>query len=136
MPCPSASPKMFFVCPNFWGQTKNWIAFSATQKHFRPAHKTNLLNRNCLLVQHKKGWATDLYNLQYPILTTALSLYRSQNVLCRSKCFEPAQNFWLCTAGTKTNFTECKLSFCLAQIVCDCHNYVNRLFGKKKKNLD
>ena len=43
----------------------------------------------------------------------ALSFYRSQNVLCQSKMF---------CANTKTNFTECKPYFCLAQNVCDCHN--------------
>ena len=25
-------------------------------------------------------------------------------------------------AGTKTNFTECKSSFCLSQNICDCQN--------------
>ena len=62
-----------------------------------------------------------------------LVLYRSQNVLCRSKCFEPAQKFdfiqclfkTFC-AGTKNNFTECKSSFCLAQNVCDCHNILKK----------
>ena len=43
-------------------------------------------------------------------LTNALSFYRSQNILCQSKPFEPAQKF------------ECKSSFCQAQNVCDCHN--------------
>ena len=38
-------------------------------------------------------------------------------------------------AGTKTNFTECKSSFCLSQNVCDCHNtQINFLSGTK--NLD
>ena len=67
-----------------------------------------------------------LMNLFY---TYALSIYRSQNVLCGSKFFEPAQKFdcIYCLfknfcAGTKTNFTECKSSFCLAQNVWDCHN--------------
>ena len=54
--------------------------------------------------------------------TDALSFYRSQNVLCRSEFFEPFQKFDsiqcllnnFC-AGTKTNFNEFKLSFCLAQ---------------------
>ena len=35
------------------------------------------------------------------------------NILCLFKNF---------CAGTKTNFIECKSSFCLAQNVCDCHN--------------
>ena len=45
-------------------------------------------------------------------LTNALSFYRSQNVLCRSKFFELAQKFDCILrlfknfcAGTKTNFT-------------------------------
>ena len=67
----------------------------------------------------------------------ALSFYRSQNVLCRSKFFEPAQKFDcknFC-AGTKTNFTECKSYFCLAQNVCDWHNMqIN--FWAGSKNLD
>ena len=71
----------------------------------------------------------------------ALSFYRSQNVLCRYKFFEPAQKYdWtyylfknFC-AGTKNNFTECKSSFCLAQNLCDCHNmYVNKFFVWHKK---
>ena len=52
--------------------------------------------------------------------SNALSFYRSQNVLCRSKFFEPAQKFDCIQcllknfcAGTKTNFTVCKSSFCL-----------------------
>ena len=55
-------------------------------------------------------------------LTYALSFYRSQNVLCQSKCFAPFQKFDciqclfknIC-ASTKTCFTECKSSFFLAQ---------------------
>ena len=61
--------------------------------------------------------------------TNALSFYRSQIVLCWTKYFVPAQKFDCIQclfknfcAGTKTNFTECKSSFCLAQNVCDCHN--------------
>ena len=34
----------------------------------------------------------------------------------------PKFDFKTFCAGTKTNFTECKLSFCLPQNVCDCHN--------------
>ena len=72
----------------------------------------------------------------------ASSFYRSQNVLCRSKFFQPAQKFDCIQclfknfcAGTKTNFTECKSSFCLAQNVCDCHNMkIN--FWSGTKNLD
>ena len=73
-------------------------------------------------------------NVQYSTCTLAciyaLSFYRSQNVLCcRYKFFEPVQIFdciynlfkTFC-ANTKTNFTECKSSFCLAQNICDCHN--------------
>merc|ERR1712051_470882 len=74
--------------------------------------------------------------------SNALSFYRSQNVLCRSKFFEPAQKFnciWCLfknfCAGTKTNFTECKSSFCLAQNVCDWHN-MHIHFWSDTKNLD
>jgi len=43
-----------------------------------------------------------------------LSQPKNLTVFCASpKPFEPAQNFF---------FTECKLSFCLAQNVCDCHD--------------
>ena len=59
----------------------------------------------------------------------ALSFYRSKNVFCRSKFFEPAQNFDCIQclfknfcADTKNNFTKCKPSFSLAQNVCHCHN--------------
>ena len=56
----------------------------------------------------------------------ALSFYKSQNVLCWSKFFVPAQKFDCLfknfCAGSKTNLTECKSSFCLAQNVCDYHN--------------
>ena len=61
--------------------------------------------------------------------TDALSFYKSQYVLCRTKYFEPAQKFDCIQclfknfcAGTKTNFTDFKSSFCLPQNVCDCHN--------------
>ena len=54
--------------------------------------------------------------------TYALSFYRSQNVLCRSKFFQSAQKFYYIQClfqnfcvGTKINYTECKSSFCLAQ---------------------
>ena len=60
--------------------------------------------------------------------TYALSFYKSQNVLCQSKFFEPAQKFDCIQClfknfcvGTKTNFTECKSSFCLAQNSCNWH---------------
>ena len=85
------------------------------------------------------GWREPLVAYQYLLtaqilqqlcyVTYALSFYRSQNVLCQSKFFEPAQKFDCIQclfknfcAGTKTNFTECKASFCLAQNFCDCHN--------------
>ena len=58
------------------------------------------------------------------LATTALSFYRSQNDLGLFKFFEPHQklNCILCRskkicAGTKTEFTEWKLSFGLAQNV-------------------
>jgi hypothetical protein len=62
-------------------------------------------------------------------LSYALPFYRSQNVLCWSNFFEPAQKFDCIKclfknfcAGTKTNFTEYKSSFCLAQNVFDCRD--------------
>ena len=42
-----------------------------------------------------------------------LEMKRTTLVYCLFKYF---------CAGTKTNFTEFKSSFCLAQNVCDCHN--------------
>ena len=117
-----------------------------TETYFRRktvsvAKKQNLLVRNCFRfqkkihlsfkkVQHCPPFISCTLKLQAEALCTiALSFYRSQNVLCRSKIFEPAQKFEciqclfknVC-AGTKTNFTECKSSFRLAQNVCDCHN--------------
>ena len=67
------------------------------------------------------------------IASNALSFYRFQNVLSRSKFFEPAQKFdsFQCffktfCAGTKTDFTECKSSFCLRQ-------YANKFLVWRKK---
>ena len=56
MPCSWTSPKMFSAGPNFLGQSKNLIAFSASSKTFVPAQKPNLLNANHLLVWHKIFW--------------------------------------------------------------------------------
>ena len=74
------------------------------------------------------------------LLSNALSFYRSQNVLCWSKYFEPAQKFDCIqglftnfSAGTKTNFTECKSSFFLVQNVCDCHNMSKKFWSGTKK---
>ena len=69
----------------------------------------------------------------------ALSFYRFQNFLCWTKYFVLAQKsdciqclFKNVCAGTKTNFTECKSSFCLAQNVCDC-SICKQIFGLAQK---
>ena len=104
---------------------KNKICWSGIVSAFRK--KIHLSFKK---VQHCPPFISCTLKLQAEALCTiALSFYRSQNVLCRSKIFEPAQKFECIQclfknfcAGTKTNFTECKSSFCLAQNVCDCQN--------------
>ena len=91
------------------------IILKSLQNHFE--------NSACFLRVFRNSFFVRFLN------SNALSLYKSQNVLCRSKFFEPAKkldciycifkNF--CT-GTKNNFAECKSSFCLAKNICDCHN--------------
>ena len=61
MPFPYTGPNMFFASANFLSQPKNLTAFIASSKTFVPAQK-------------------QFYGL---------SFYRSQNVLCWSKFFEP-----------------------------------------------
>ena len=56
MPCPSTGPKMFCASPNFLGQTKNGIAFSAAPKDFVQAQKLNLLNGNVLARFFSRSW--------------------------------------------------------------------------------
>ena len=53
MPCPFTGRKMFCAGPNFLGQPKNLIAFSASSKSFVPAQKLILLNANHLFVWHR-----------------------------------------------------------------------------------
>ena len=67
IPCPFTGCKMFCAGPNFFCRTKNLFTYCASHKHFVPDKKM--------------------------ICIHALSFYRSQNVLCRSKFFEPAQKF-------------------------------------------
>ena len=94
-----------------------------------------------LLTQKVHGCLYEKFHFNFNI-SFALSFCRSQNVLCRSKFFVPAQKFDCAQclfknfcAGTKINFAECKSSFCLAQNVCDCHNMeIN--FWSGTKNLD
>ena len=98
--------KICWACSNFLCQTKNWFTYCSSFKLFVPDQKM-----------------------------IASSFYRS-------KYFEPAQKFdcIYCLfknfcSGIKTNFTECKSSFCLAQNDCDCHNMkIN--FWSGTKNLD
>ena len=62
-------------------------------------------------------------NVLANLVAHALSFYRSQNVLSLPKkltAFSASSKPFVPVA--KPNFTECKLSFCLAQNVCDCHN--------------
>ena len=63
----------------------------------------------------------------------SLSFYRSQNILCRSKFLEPAKKFDCICAGTKTNFTECKIFFLSGKKCLWLPHYVNTFLVWHKK---
>ena len=134
MPCPFTGLKMFCAGPNFLSQPKNLTAFSASSKPFVLAQKPILLNANHLIVWHKMFVTATIckyiFGLVQKIWTSpkyfetcsALSFYRSQNVLCWSKFFESAQKFIyiLCQSQTfcarqKNDLHSAKLSFVPAQ---------------------
>ena len=56
---------MFCAGPNFLSQSKKSIGFSASSKPLVPAQKTNLLNRNHLLVWHKMFWTGTKCNINF-----------------------------------------------------------------------
>ena len=81
-----------------------------------------LLLRAGKVIIEKSGHGRFLWKI-----SNALSFYMPQNVLCRSKFFEPAQKFDSFSASSKTfvwhknQFYWMQINFCLAQNFCDWH---------------
>ena len=92
-----------------------------------------------------KKFVRNIEPMRLVALAYALSFYSFQNVLSRSKFFEPVQKFIgiLCLvknfcAGTKTKFTEWKSFFGVAQNVWYWHQYQlvqPKTFGSYKNIL-
>ena len=53
MPCPFTGPKMFWACPNFLCQTKNFFTYCGSHNHFVPE---NFCAGSKYLDQHNTFW--------------------------------------------------------------------------------
>ena len=90
--------------------------------------------RNYARPQVKSSWI-NFFSFASPrshVLINALSFYRSQNVMCRSECFEPAQKFDCFLCHYKNQFYWMQITFGLAQNVCDCHNKWTNIWSDTK----
>ena len=148
MPCPFTGSKMFCAGTNILCQHKNLTAFGASSRTFVAAQKPILLNANHLFVWQKifvtatickwifglaqKVWTSPKYfgvckrTRQKFLEMSALSFYRSQNVLCRSKSFVSDQKFIYILCQSQT--------FCARQID-DLHS-VKLVFVPAQKFLE
>ena len=105
MPCPFTSPKMFWAGPNFLCQTKNTFTYCGSHKHFVPDKKgfafskigfyagTKVFEEALNAVKYL-GWPKKFGLAQKRFGTCKRTRnFKSMNVLCQSKFYEPAQKF-------------------------------------------